>query len=335
MRSFWLFRSNLRALEYYHKFDNIEDFESKCHDYYLLMGLWFLKNDYFDEVVIWRLGNHADIVFDIKGKKFIQKWAKNFNETFDYSKPEISFFRGGFQEYDKVTKEKPQHFGLKLYLGAGRRIVSQWNGKYDVYLMEDRRDFRKDRTCKPFYKTASDRIFKPLNMKKDYDICWPCNFVQINYKGQEDFIRAISNDKFLSSLNIVHCGNKPAKGKNLCQKYNVTNIEFVGDQNRPNLNLYLNRSKFGLNNSNQNDGCPRVSTEILMSGTPLLVRNEVRLLPYFKRSGVQEFDITNIGQKIKVAIDAYDEYSNNVSQAIKNHLSFDAVTQKNIDVWRS
>jgi hypothetical protein len=57
MRSFWLFRPNLKTLEYYHKFTSLKTFKEQCHDYYLIFPLWLLENNYFDEVVIWRLSD--------------------------------------------------------------------------------------------------------------------------------------------------------------------------------------------------------------------------------------------------------------------------------------
>jgi hypothetical protein len=96
---FWLFRANLRQKESYHELKNLEDFKNNCWDWYLIQGIWFLENNIFDEVVIWRLQPKEiqnDLVFVINEKKFIQRWVQNFNEVFNYSKPDISFFRGGF-----------------------------------------------------------------------------------------------------------------------------------------------------------------------------------------------------------------------------------------------
>jgi len=220
MRRFWLFRSNLIPLEYYHQFTDLTTFEAGCHDYYLLLPIWLLRNDYFDEVTIWRLTKKPkdDIVFDVNGKKYIQKWVKNFNQTFDYPPPDYSFWRGGFSEYDRVTSFQPDFFGKKLYLGAGRRQFAQYGGKYDAYLMEDERDFRISYRCAKFYKTASPNIFYPITCGKKWDICWPCNFTQIKYKGQEFFIKMISQNKELQKLKIVHCGNKSKIGQNLAKK---------------------------------------------------------------------------------------------------------------------
>jgi len=336
MRRFYMFRSNIRALECYHQYKQLEDFKKYCHDYYLLFPLWMLENNYFDEVIIWRLTAkpRKDIIFNVNGKKYIQRWVTNFRETFKSPSPDISVFRGGFPEYDDVTKTKPEHFGTKIYLGAGRRIFPQWQGKYDVFLIEDDRDFVKNNNCIPFYKTASPQIFKPLNLEYHWDICWPCNFTQKKFKRQNFFIDMISKNPELQKLKIVHCGNKPEVGKQMCKRYGVTNIQFKGLQDRDSLNNILNHSRFGLNLSNRLDGCPRVSTEILMSGTPLIIHENTRLLSDYKKCGVVEVNDRNLVENILWALEHHASLLFELSEAIKNDLSFDFINQKNIELWK-
>lgn len=335
MRIFWLFRSNLRHFEYYHKYGSLEEFEKKCHDFYMLFPIWLLRNNYFDTVVVWRLSEKdiPSIDFNVDGKLYSQRWVKNLSEVYDHPKPNMSFFRGGFKEYDKVTKMKPNHFGLKLYLATGRRIYPQWQGIYDAFLQEDKRDFQAGRNCLPFYKTASPKIFFPLEANMDYDICWPCNFAQIRYKGQEFFIQTISKNKDLQKLKIVHCGNKPGVAKKLCQKYGVTNIKFLGEVNRRVLNHTLNHSKFGLCLSNLQDGCPRVISEVLMSGTPLFISNLTRALPYYKTGGIVEVNQKNINGKIRMGLKNHKKYKEEVRELIEDELSFDSICRKNINQW--
>lgn len=340
MRRFWFFRSNLKALEYYHEYKDLESFIKNCHDYYMLLPLWLLQKNYFDEVTIWRLTDKKkeSIIFDVNGKKYIQRWVTNFKKISEYPVPDMSFFRGGFREYDQVTNAYPNHFGFKIYLGAGQRINAQWGGKYDIFLMEDDDDLRKNPNTYPYYKTASPFIFhnyKNTTVKLIYDICWPCNFIQIKYKGQEEFIKSVAQSNMLSRLKIIHCGNKPQVGKKLCNKYGVKNIEFKGPQDRKSLNNILNHSRFGLNLSNRHDGCPRVSTEILMSGTPLIIHERTRLLSYYKKRGVIEVNNKNIAKKIITALKDYSNYKTNTLQVINNELSFNNTNQKNIDLWKS
>lgn len=337
MRNFWLFRSNLKTLEYYHKYTNVRDFVENCHDYYMLLPLWLMQNDYIDNTVVWRLTDKPkeDIVFNINNKTYTQKWVKNFNEVFNEPSPVYSLFRGGFPEYDKITKQNPDHFGKKLYLGTGKRVYSQYGGIYDVYLQEDEGDFKNNFNCLPFYKTASPAIFHPIEgVKIKYDICWPANFTQHTYKGQEFFMNVVGHCPKLKALNIVHCGNKPEMGRSLAKKYNVTNIKFVGSVDRPSLNKYLNESKFGLVLSNRKDGCPRIATEILMSGTPLIIRKMTRLLPYYKQTGVVTVKDGNIIPQIMKSLPKYLRIRENLREAIETDLSFEKICQKNIDLWQ-
>jgi len=337
MKIFWLFRSNLKSLEYYHSFKTLEEFVENCHDYYMLLLIWLLKKGYIDTAVVWRLTDTPikDINFFVNGRMFSQRWVRDFSEVYNYPSPEYTLFRGGFPEYDKVVNEKPKHFGKKLYLGTGKRIYPQYGGQYDCYLQEDVKDFDVNKPCLPFYKTASPYIFHPLeNIKVKYDICWPANFTQNRYKGQDYFMNLVGHCPKLKSLRIIHCGNKPEVGKKMAKKYNVTNIKFAGLVDRPTLNKYLNESKFGLCLSNRQDGCPRVATEILMSGTPMILRKMTRLLPYYKEPGVIGANDNNMIVKIMGGFPKWPGLKLDLHDAIKTKLSFDTICQKNIDSWK-
>jgi len=336
MRRFYLFRTNLSTLETYHSITNLETFKKECWDFYLLMGLNFLENNYFDEVIIWRLfdTDKKDIVFDINGKKFIQKWVKDFRDVFKYSPCDVSFFRGGFPEYCQITNSNEKFFGLKLYLSAGKRLRPQYGGIYDKILIEDEKD-GSDNNCIPFYKTTNPNIFKPLNLKKDYDLCIISNFTQLKYKGTDIIISQIPRFPFYQNLKICHVGNNPEVGKTLCKKYEVNNIDFLGKKTRFEVNEILNRSKFGIIASNREDGCPRVITETLCSGTPLFLKTETRLLNYYKSYGVVPFD--NQGNLFRAMTMGYDKY-NEIKESLQKNLdrfSMNKICKMNIDLWRN
>jgi len=345
LKRFYLFRSNLKTLEYYHdeEFKNQKYFEENCHDFYLLFPLQLLKENYFDEVIIWRLSNEKinDIIFEFNNKKYIQRWVKNFKDVFKYPKSNITFFRGGFKEYDEIMKINKDHFGTSMYLGASKRMFPEYGGNYDIILLESEIELNncpifKNAKCLPFYKTTNSNVFKPLGIQnKKYDICWPFNFSQIKYKGAEFFMETLASCHYLKSLKIVHCGNEFKKGKELCQKYHINNIEFVDSKNREELNLLLNQSKFGLVTSNLSDGCPRISTEILMSGTPLLIRDQTRLFEYYKLKGVVKFNDVKMIRKIKKAMENYELYLNEVLEARKKELKFETICRKNFKLWNS
>lgn len=345
MKAFWLFRTNLRQLEYYHQYTKLEEFKLKCHDFYLLQGIWFLENDIFDEVVIWRLtplwaaaASQKEIIFEVNGKKFIQRFVDKFEDCFNcVPKPEVTFFRGGFPEYGKLTRMQPGYFGLSLYCGTGQRVFPQHAGIYNKILVEDDRD--EGENTIPFYKTANQQIFKPLIVSQKYDICWPCNFSQVSYKGQEFFIKEVGKSTYLKGLKILHIGNKPEIGRRLCKKYGVINIEFAGYVSRPDLNLLLNQGKLGLVTSNQNDGCPRIITEILCAGIPLVVRDETRLLGYYT---VDDFEDqkhvwylgypSDIDRFITTAINYWLDYKKSACKDL-DRLSMDNICNRNLAHW--
>lgn len=337
MRRFWLFRSNIKNLEYYHEYKDLETFEKKCHDFYMLFPIWLLRNDHFDEVTIWRLADKVrpDITFTINGKKYFQRWVRNFSEILNYPPPQVSLWRGGFREYDLMTTID-HNLGIRLYLGTGKRIYPQYGGRYDVILQEDPKDFRDDQNCMPFWKTASPHIFnenKPQEI--EWDICWPCNFTQVRYKGQSQFISTIAKYPSLQQLKIIHCGNQPMVGKQMCMKHGVSNIRFMGWKSRKGLNGVLNRSKFGLCMSNRQDGCPRVATEILMSRTPMILSEQTRLLDLYKKNGVVEVNPENIEFRINWALEHHEDFKREVDYAVDNTISFDKICQKNIGRWKA
>lgn len=331
MDQLWIFRSNIRKAESYSKFQTIEEFKKECWDFYLLQGIWYLENKKFDQVIIWRLTEKPknDIIFDISGKLFIQKFVKNFRECFKYPKPLVSFFRGGFREYDEITKLNPKHFGMKLYLGAAWRVFPQYGGTYNKFLVENN-DELNNKYCIPFYKTSNPQIFFSINYDKEYDLCWPVNFTQIKQKGQEFFIKQISNSSYLQSLKILHVGNKPNILRKLCKKYRVKNIETLGHTTRQELNKAINKCRFGIVTSNKIDGCPRISTEILNTKTPLIIRDQTRLLDYYKSHGVVVFNDHDISKKIKKAFNKYDKLNNDIN---KLNLSLKKICLINLKSW--
>lgn len=349
MRTFWLFRSNLRQYEYYHSIDNLEQFKKQCHDFYLLMGIWMLENTELEEFVVWRLSpDKSDNykcsgkkVFEVNGKEFIQVFVDDFKDCFNFKewpRPDITLFRGGFPEYGTLTNQNPGFFGLKLYLGAGQRVYPKHGGIYDKILIEDERDLHPNFDCIPFYKTANPNIFYPLDLEKKWDICWPCNFAQIKYKGQEWFIKQVANSEYLRSLKILHLGNKPEVGMDLCKKYGVNNIVFKGWVTRPELNKYLNQSKIGLVTSNELDGSPRVITEILYSGMPIIRRRSTRCPDSLIGWYTFKCDETDL---VKVFSDSLREYEPAMRKVFEdvNHneghdFQVDSICQKNLELWK-
>lgn len=342
MKTFWLFRTNLKPLEYYHSYHDLETFKQKCHDFYLLQGIWFLENSAFDEVVIWRLKPRPDyqleIIFNVNGKRFIQRFVNNFNDCFSWApSPDITFFRGGFPEYAKLTKAHAKHFGLKLYYGAGgKRIYPQYGGVYDKILVEDKRDYGPNTI--PFYKTANPNIFYPTNAgPKTYDLSWVFLDTNDGRKGAEWFIKQIAKSDYLKSLKILHVGSSHLEVKKLCVENRVNNIKFIGFIPYHDVNTYLNMAKASIVTSNLDDGSPRIIAEILMSGTPLLIRDETKRTDNLFFRQFNEFNIeSNINIMINVDFrEPFINLRNDVVDLLGHDkgISIDFICKKNLDLW--
>lgn len=341
MRSIYLFRTNLKELEYYHKFKTLDEFKKGCHDFYLIQGLWLLENNIIDEFIVWRLKPEPSYIgnsFILRNggrfyQRFVDKFEDIFNPLYNYNhKPMISFFRGGFPEYDHLVSKYPNGLGKTLYLGAGQRTTPKYSGEYDKILVENDEDLKKIPNSIPFFKTCNPEIFHMNKREPMYDICFLANFTQKEYKGQRFFLNAIASSSFLKSLDIVHFGNKPEIGERWCKELNITNVKFGGHKSRTFLNQIINKSKFGLVCSNLKDGCPRVITEILCCGTPLLLRNTTRLLNYYKTNNVIVFGDKEVDKKIKWAFDNYDKIKQEAINNLKN-VHIDKICDVNYKLW--
>jgi len=333
MKTFWLFRSNLRIIEYYHQYRDIETFKKQCHDFYLLQGIWFLENTDIEEFVVWRLKPKKpikNIVMKVNGKLFKQIFVDNFDEVVKYEPPLIAFFRGGFEEYDNLIKKYSKFFknSRTLYLGASKRITPQYGGKYDLILVEDELELKKIKNSIPFYKTANENIFNVIKgREKIIDIIWICNNTQFKIKGQEYFINKLRKSDYLRSLSILHVGNEPDKLSKLLNKYNIKNIHLAGYLNRHQINVLLNSSKLALITSDKTDGCPRLITEILCTDAVLICRSKTRMLDYYRKAAVI-FDDGEIENKVKFALKNLKKYKNK-----KNNYDIDNICKLNLLGW--
>ncbi len=339
MKFFWLFRTNLLSLEYYHSYKDINIFKKNCHDFYLLQGIWYLENTELEEFVVWRLKPkdskiHENIKMKVNGKLFKQLFVDSFEDVIKYKAPDVALFRGGFKEYDKLILKYSSYFKntKTLYLGASKRVTPQYGGNYDLILVEDENELNIPNSI-PFYKTANSYIFNNLNKEKIFDICWICNNTQMKMKGQEFFIKQISQSNYLKSLNILHVGNKSEKLKKLMKKYNVVNIKLVGYKTRKEVNNCINSSKICLLTSDKNDGCPRVITEILCTSIPLVCRELTRMLDYYRHECISFYD-KKIEKKINFALKNYKELTEKNFKNFKN-FSFDEICKKNLYKWNS
>jgi len=351
MKIFYLFRSNLRHPEYYHKYKTLSEFEYNCHDFYLLFPLELLKMGKYDKVIIWRLTDipRDDIVFKFKneiGTKgiFIQKFCtRSFDEAFSLPRPDVSVFRGGFQEYDSVINKIPGFFGKTFYLGASRRLTPQYGGEYDIILYESELDLSSTESkskfiFKRFFKTTNPKIFyHDDNIKPEFDIIWPWKYTSDHRKGEHFFLESIKKHSGLHGLRqlkIYHCGNEPKKAKKLFDSYGVSNIICDDIKHYHDMSDIINNGICGLLTSDKEDGCPRLSTEILSCCVPLLIRNKTRLLDYYNGFGRFNYiDGNDLYNKFMFIKENRSEIVDRLKIRVRKDLSLREICNMNVKEW--
>ena len=115
-----------------------------------------------------------------------------------------------------------------------------------------------------FIKFCDEKVFRPLNIRKRYDVCLVGTVLP--KKGQLEFARVA--DK---SWRIAVVGDD--RDREYVQKIQNTlpNAEFLGEVSKNQVNHILNQSKVSVVFSKKNDACPRVIVESLAAGTPVMI----------------------------------------------------------------
>ena len=187
--------------------------------------------------------------------KFVERWM-NFDRLPGFQ-PDIVIARGGFPEYIPVCNKYPK--AKKVYYGAGTRFKPS-GGKWDLVLVDSKRQQRKVPGSKLFIKPAADNMFKPSGAAKKYDICFMANATQAEIKRHRLAFTAIKD------LSILHLGLVDKKIK----KWAGNNVTFGGWHRRHDLPGLISQCRIGLVCSTPYDSCPRVLPEYLACGLPVV-----------------------------------------------------------------
>ncbi len=243
-------------------FDKIEEVDD------VWTQLVYAMTDPGDYTELWYWGGQRKKWFS---NNFVERWIRDFSKYKTTFNPNIIFCRGGFPEYHTILKRFPDAF--KIYYGAGIRFLPQKGfTDYDLVLVDSfwqkqqcLKQFPKLR-CELFIKPAPDNIFKPVDTKKEYDICFLADG-RTKRKGH-DFVYST----LPSYYKVLHLGSpyrwyqKPS---------NVESHRVLKSQ----LPRYISKCKVGIVTSTMNSGggldsCPRVLPEMLACDLPLVVLDE-------------------------------------------------------------
>jgi len=190
---------------------------------------------------------------------------ENINTYNPKSHPDIIFARGGFPDYNKILKRYSQ--AKKIYYGAGVRYLPNDNIHYDLILMDCHNHQKECKIKLPhirselWIKPAHENFIPPSLYTYEYDICY------IGNGGASDKGHHFVKTTCPPYLKILHLGRKSEvdTSKNITHKY----VE------RNEMPYWIGKCKIGILPYQSKDSCPRVISEMLACGLPIIAFDSI------------------------------------------------------------
>ena len=176
------------------------------------------------------------------------------------------FSRGGFEWQADVLRRVSSAYTIRY--GAGKRFMPEADINYNLVLVDSEEQQTKVKMIFPksnpklFIKPAA-KHFVPIPCKKEYDVCYIAKSEQSEFKGVDWVYRTAPSD-----LKILHLGGVEEFG----QPSNIT----AKRVDRIDMPKWISKCKIGIvPYFNKIDSCPRVISEMIACGLPIVVSNEL------------------------------------------------------------
>lgn len=202
-------------------------------------------------------------------EKFIEVWRKNFryykHNSLDI-KADVIIERGGFEEYKYVMKH---HKAFKVYYGAGKRYMPE-RGRYNLILVDSEWQKNNVKLVYPkanvevFFKPSVDNIFKPDDSEKIYDICYVASIPEDKRKRVKWIYKTCPRE-----YKVLQLGFDPKKLKKP-KNFTIERLD------RSIMSDYINKCKIGIVPYTKDDSNPRIISEFIACGVPILVMDTVQ-----------------------------------------------------------
>jgi hypothetical protein len=185
------------------------------------------------------------------------------------SQPDIIFARGAHKSYLPILKKFKDSYIIRY--GSGQRYIPEPDIVYNLILCDSEKQ-KKEIISKTKYTENEVKLlikpaawhFKPIECKKEYDVCFIANETQGHFKGVQWVYDTVPKD-----LKVLHLGNFTGRytaPSNVIRKH-VARIDMPSE---------ISKCKVGIVPYwNQIDSCPRVIPEMLACGLPLVVADEL------------------------------------------------------------
>jgi len=237
---------------------------SECDDIYTLMvnQLLEIHPDWMGTIVYW--GGNRRKTYSFKLLE-IRETSIHPNAYINY---DIVWARGGFPEYDPVLfhirKHNPKAFIIYYGANAKRFYPKNKFKDYNLILVDS---YEQQKICQRecpnipctlFIKPAPDNLIGPVVVPKKYDVCYPANGRQQQYKGQAFVYNSVPEDITVYNLGTpcdIKCPNNVYRNRVL----------------RKNIAAEYSKCKCGIIVYNKGlDSCPRVLPEMLACDLPVI-----------------------------------------------------------------
>lgn len=251
-----------------------------CEDVYTVLAAQLGKHLGYAECWYWG----AKTPYKQKtGKHFVERrLVGNFTAAHAKKRKwDFIIARGGFKEYDPILQNAR---GAKLvYYGAGVRFYPQPNmhRKYDLILVDTKKQLKEVRSMlvtgkikgKPviFPKPAAP-LFRPVEIKKKYDICFPAN-ATYKFKGHAQLFKELQGTK----LTVLCIGLRDSSTESMAKSYGIK-ATFHPWVRRAKLPKLYSQCKVGVVMTlGTRDSCPRVVPEMLACDLPIVAADYVNI----------------------------------------------------------
>jgi len=250
------------------------------HETYFLLCQGFIRAGIFDQAIILYLNSQTDRIVEHRLTREIKLIQSPSNDILNQEYFDFVFIRAEFQEYPHFLKNI-KWGKLGFYLAQSRVLPQIINPKLiDIIYINHPSEKRLVKLKYPHIKTrvldkpVDDKIFRPQNLTKKYDICCLANFrPRKHFTMLYEAINKLPNHK---NLKIVVNGNLFMSGYDaqmLAGEYEL-DITYTGLVDIKQVAKYLNQSKFNVLASKL-EGNPRALYESIACNTPILINSEM------------------------------------------------------------
>jgi len=216
---------------------------------------------------IWKMGKAARIRYDDTLEEI---WSPTIEKA-NLRKPNLIFNRGGYSDYSPFLDKYPKTF--KIYYGAGMRYVPSSRAGYNIVYVDSLKQVAKVKDKIPkcrvelLHKPTIASIFKPVFVPKIYDAVWMAS------SGNDAKGYSWLTSKLPFDSKILRIGTPD----NWFKGATHLNVDFTGKIERKEIPEWACKAKIGIVcDDGKYDSGPRILSEYLAMGIPILVRDTVR-----------------------------------------------------------